>query len=116
MKKNTVFAQDNDYRAMLHTSRWQKLRCRKLAANPYCEACARDRVYRPATEVHHRVPVMSVADPVSRLALMYDIGNLVSLCHDCHVAVHRTLGKQGRDEQRRRTEDAMSLFIDRYGL
>ncbi len=116
MRGNTRFAQDNDYKTMLHTSRWQKLRCLKLSRNPYCEACAEERRYRVATEVHHRVPVMSVPDAASRIGLMYDIGNLVSLCHECHVSVHRMMGKQTKAENRRRTEDRLSVFSQKYGL
>ena len=111
-----IFAQDSDYRAMLHTSRWQKLRCLKLAKNPYCEACAAERRYRVATEVHHRVPVMSAPDGPSRSGLMFDLGNLVSLCHECHVSAHRSLGKQTKAENRRRTDDRLAAFSDKYGL
>ena len=115
MRRNTIFAQDNDYKTMLHTSRWQKLRCLKLARNPYCEACAEERRYRMATEVHHRIPVMSVPAS-SRMGLMYDIGNLVSLCHECHVAAHRLMGKQTKAENRRRADAQLSDFSKKYGL
>lgn len=116
MRKFPTFAQDGEYRAMLHTQRWQDLRRQTLAAHPQCEMCASEHRYRLATEVHHRVPVLSVADPVSRLALMYDPGNLMALCHDCHVAAHRSLGKQTKEENRRRTEDKLDELMKRYGI
>lgn len=116
MKRTPVFAQDGEYRAMLHTERWQNLRRQVLVAHPQCELCMRERRYRPATEVHHRVPVLSVPDPVSRQALMYDAGNLMALCHDCHVAVHKMMGKQSKEENRRRIEGKIDEFMERYGI
>lgn len=35
---------------------------------------------------------------------MFSMSNLVSLCHDCHAATHRELGKQTRAENNRRKE------------
>ena len=115
MRKKTLFAQDNNYKAMLHTARWQKLRCQKLAENPFCEMCARQHRLMVATEVHHIQPVMSVRG-WQREALMFDKDNLMSLCHDCHVAVHATLGKQSREENAKRKDDAMRKFCEKYGL
>ena len=51
-----------------------------------------------------------------REALMFSKDNLMSLCHDCHVAVHATLGKQTREENAKRKDDAMRKFCERYGL
>ena len=116
MRKTPTFAQDSEYKAMLHTQRWHNLRRQTLAAHPQCEQCAREHRYRLATEVHHRVPVLSVADTASRIGLMYDPGNLMALCHDCHVAVHRSLGKQTKEENRRRTEGKVDDIMRRYGI
>ena len=116
MKKSPVFAQDGEYRAMLHSARWQRLRRQMLAAHPQCELCVGERRYRPATEVHHRVPVLSVADSVSRQALMFDTGNLMALCHECHVTVHLMMGKQSKEENRRRVEGKIDEIMERYGI
>ena len=35
-------------------------------------------------------------------ARMFSISNLMSLCNDCHAAVHRELGKQTLEENNRR--------------
>lgn len=35
---------------------------------------------------------------------MFSITNLMSLCHDCHVAIHKELGKQTQAENDRRKE------------
>ena len=115
MAKNRLFAYDDYYKSLLRTERWRKLRCLKLSKSPCCESCAERRVYRRATEVHHRVPVMSV--PVSqRQALMFDMDNLVSLCHRCHVEAHVRMGKQTAAERRRRESGLLDEFTRKYGL
>ena len=101
---------------MLHTQRWQDLRRQTLAAHPQCELCASERRYRLATEVHHKVPVLSVADPARRHALMFDPGNLMALCHECHVAVHRSMGKQTKEESARRASNKLKDIMTRYGI
>lgn len=100
---------------MLCSARWQKLRCQKLAENPFCEMCAEQHRLMVATEVHHIRPVMSVSGR-QREALMFDKDNLMSLCHDCHVAIHATLGWRTKEENRRRKDDFMRRFCAKYGL
>ena len=116
MGRKSIFSQDNDYRRMLHSGEWQRLRALKLAQSPQCEICAANRRYRMATEVHHRAPVLSAPDAMSRHALFFDIGNLMSLCHECHVEIHRLAGKNTKGESQKRTGDRLAAFTERYGL
>lgn len=58
---------------------WRKLSERKRAIDPLCEHCLSLGRTTAATEVHH---MQSIADaPHLRLAM----GNLLSVCSDCHA-------------------------------
>lgn len=107
---------DEDYRRLIHTERWLRLRKWKLTAQPLCERCLEEGLYTPATEVHHAVPVEDALTRREKEALMFDPGNLVSLCHACHVKEHEEMGRSGKELARRRngrqTERAIRKFFD----
>ncbi len=42
----------------------------------------------PAEDIHHIISFMSMDDPQQRLFLAYDYDNLMSICKQCHQAVH----------------------------
>lgn len=46
-----------------------------------------------ATEVHHITPILTGADDAAMESLAYNKGNLMSLCHACHKAIHERMGK-----------------------
>lgn len=58
---------------------WQRLRDRKVAANPLCEECLTRGETSPAEEVDHIIPIERRPD----LRLVWD--NLQSLCSTCHA-------------------------------
>lgn len=65
------------------SARWRKTRERVLSRDDYlCRECVRYGRTTPAETVHHCVPYKD--DPSRKL----DTGNLVSLCHSCHNAMH----------------------------
>jgi 5-methylcytosine-specific restriction endonuclease McrA len=61
--------------------RWRKLRARKLAEEPRCEACLAKGLVTVATEVHHVLPI-------SRGGGKYDWNNLESVCRECQDEAH----------------------------
>lgn len=70
---------------------WRRLRDRvMLGAGGQCERCAANGLIKPAEEVHHKVPIGE--DWGKRL----DEGNLICLCHACHMELHRRMGKAQR--------------------
>ena len=116
-----MFATDGDYREMLVSVRWRKLRAWKLAFNPCCEECERNGLAVAAVEVHHVRPVLSLDSRREREALMFDPSNLAALCHDCHVEAHRRLGKWqvrkwDKAEAARRRKVELSDFAAKFGL
>lgn len=86
-------AKDEDYKRMIHTVRWLRLRKGVLTRHPVCEMCEKEGVLSPAVEVHHVVPVETGLTRMEKENLMYDAHNLMALCHSCHVSIHQEMGK-----------------------
>ena len=61
-----------------YTYKWRKLRDRFIAQHPHCEECLKHGKITLATDVDHIIPHRG--DP----KLLYDEGNLQSLCKSCH--------------------------------
>lgn len=94
---------DSDYRRLINTARWRRLRAEVLREHPMCEECERRGEWTEATEVHHKVPVEHGVTLLDKEALMYNIGNLMALCHNCHVNKHIEIGRSGKAAARRIT-------------
>lgn len=108
---------DADYVQLIHSARWVRLRRLKLGQDPLCEDCLREGRLRSATEVHHMRPVESVTTRQEKENLMFDIHNLRSLCHECHVKEHRQMGRSGSKEHtRERTKEKLEDFRKRFGF
>lgn len=107
-------AKDEDYVRMIHTGRWLRLRRAKLTAQPLCERCAEEGRTRAATEVHHVKPVEDGLTLREKERLMFDYHNLRSLCHDCHVTTHVEMGRSGKKQARKRAEEHLQRFIDKF--
>lgn len=89
-KTNDASVRRAERQAIYNTTRWHSLRDVKRMNDPLCERCLAKKpsIVRPATEIHHVVSFMSVEDMTERKALAYDYENLMSLCHECHEAMH----------------------------
>lgn len=102
------------YIKMINSARWKKLRAEKLRANPICEECAKRDVSTLATEVHHVVPVESVAGVSAMSRLMFSLPNLQSLCHACHSEIHRRAFSHSKEAIQANNKRATERFLDRY--
>lgn len=107
-------AKDKDYRKMICTRRWQMLRREVLTAHPLCERCKADGVIAPATEVHHCRPVEYGLNFNEKRRLMFDPGNLMALCHNCHVKTHTEMGRSGKAATRRRVDAQVAATIVKF--
>lgn len=87
------------------------MRRKKISDNPLCEICDSKGVIKPASEVHHIVPIES--DPARMKALCFDEGNLQSLCHDCHVQVHIDMRSKSKDVTKQRNKDKTNNFVNK---
>lgn len=107
-------AKDKDYIKLINTMRWQLLRRDILTEHPLCERCEKEGRITPAKEVHHRRPVYSWLTYPEKEKLMYDPSNLCALCHECHVTVHKELGKNSRKAMRRLNDERRDTFVKKY--
>lgn len=107
-------AKDKDYRKLIHTPRWLRLRHEVLSAHPLCEMCGEEGYVAPATEVHHVVPVEYGINYAEKFRLMYDPKNLRALCHACHVKIHTEMGRSGKEAVRRRNAEQVKSVIVKF--
>jgi len=45
---------------------------------------------------------------------MYDPGNLMALCHDCHVKIHTEMGRSGKKATQRRNAEQIAGAIKKF--
>lgn len=107
-------AKDKDYISLINSMRWRRLRAAILAKEPICQRCKSDGRLTLASEVHHVIPVESTPDFEEKRRLAYDPLNLMPLCHACHVSIHRSLGKGGKEETKRRNKAETADFLAYY--
>ena len=112
-------AKDEDYKRMVHTTRWLTLRKAVLTRHPVCESCEKDGRLTPAVEVHHIVPVETALTYMEKQNLMFDPHNLMALCHNCHVSIHMSMGKgtkaNARERSREKADAACRKLFDEDG-
>ena len=102
-----------EYRRLINSARWRRLRAEVLAESPLCPRCAQAGLVRSAAEVHHIVPVESGPTPAARERLAYSRTNLTALCRNCHAEVHREMLKGSAAETRRRAAEESAAFMER---
>jgi 5-methylcytosine-specific restriction protein A len=95
---------DENYKKLINTWRWQKLRRAKLSADPLCEECRKMGRAVRAEQVHHIVPIESVRSFEAMKALAYDRANLMSVCKECHAKIHAKTDYKGRITRQVRAE------------
>lgn len=107
-------AKDNDYKRLIHTARWVKLRHEILTQHPTCERCTAEGHVTAATEVHHKRPVEYGLNYDEKARLMFNPGNLMALCHECHVKIHTEMGRSGKEATKRRNAELVSATIKKF--
>ena len=95
----------SDYVTGISSVRWRRLRQHVLSRHPMCQRCEAEGRITPATEVHHVRPVEDAPTAAERARLMFDVHNLRSLCHACHVLTHIEMGRGGVKGNRRRVDE-----------
>lgn len=107
-------AKDKKYNELIHKNKWLRLRKAKLTAQPLCERCRENGIVRAATEVHHVKPVEDALTDAEKARLMFDPHNLMALCHDCHIEIHRQLGRSGKAHAKRRASEQLTRFVKKF--
>lgn len=80
-------ARRRERQGVYQTSQWRKLRRAQLMGYPLCQVCSGAGLTVMAADVHHVRSFMD-AEGAERLTLAYDPANLLSLCRECHNAIH----------------------------
>lgn len=106
MKRNS----DANYRRIINSKRWQRVRAAKLRRQPLCEDCLSAGRAVSASEVHHVVPLSRGRSYGEMERLAFDPANLRSLCRDCHAAAHRRLASASVGS----CSDARAASADRF--
>lgn len=107
---------DPEYRRLIQSARWLRLRKWKLSRQPLCERCMEEGRVRAATEVHHVVPVQDGMSAIEKRRLALNPHNLRSLCHDCHVITHTEMGRSGKAYAGRKRMAEMERFKNKFGM
>ena len=102
------------YIKLINSSRWKQLRADKLKANPVCEGCEPNNKSTLATEVHHVIPVESVASSAEMERLMFSWMNLESVCHPCHVEIHRQAFSHSKEAIQANNKRNTQRFLDKF--
>lgn len=102
------------YNRLIHRSRWIRLRHLVLSRHPLCEVCEREGRITAATEVHHVQPVEESPDPVEKERRMYDVHNLMAVCHACHFRLHQERIFGGRKTAALRSRNQAKWFNRKY--
>ncbi|MFV0587387.1 HNH endonuclease signature motif containing protein [Bacteroides reticulotermitis] len=102
------------YIKLINSTRWRDLRKKKLMSSPVCECCNKEGRSTPATEVHHITPVESVATDYQMKSLMFSFVNLMSICHECHVEIHRQMFSHTKESVQANNKRRTQSFADKY--
>lgn len=106
--------QAKDYRRLITSARWLRLRRAVLTAHPLCVRCLAEGRTTAATEVHHIRPVEQALSAADKEQRAYDPTNLQALCHDCHVATHTEMGRSGKAAARKRNNEHVAAVVGRF--
>lgn len=107
-------SKDYNYNKLICSSRWVKLRKKKITKDPLCEMCKEKGIIKAVEEVHHIVPVESVKGMNEMRSLMFDINNLMSLCSRCHQTIHKELSSKTKEGLRKRNDVRNDHFKKKY--
>lgn len=107
-------SKDANYKRMINSVRWLKLRKQKLSNNPLCQDCQEEGRLVSATEVHHVRPCETAKSVREMEGLMFDYNNLRSLCYDCHVITHKRLASHSKKNMIENVKRSVERFKSRY--
>ena len=77
--------QENEaYKYVYHTRKWQEIRLYYLQNHPLCEECLEGERYILAEEVHHKYAISNGKTIAEKQMIGFDVNNIKSLCRECH--------------------------------
>ena len=112
-------ARDPRYQKLLNSKRWKELRAWKLAQTQgYCEICYAEGwrgADALAVDIHHIRPVESFIDQgeAAMARACYDPNNLMALCVRHHTEIHKSMGKDTKENIQERKAKKRIAFLRR---
>ena len=112
-------ARDPRYQKLLNSKRWKELRAWKLAQTQgYCEICYAEGwrgIDALAVDIHHKVPVESVIDQgeAAMARVCFNPANLQALCVRHHSEIHKSMGKDTKENIQERKAKKRIAFLRR---
>ena len=104
----------NEYRKLINSQKWAKLRAKKLCTDPLCERCMLSGIITPGAEIHHITPIDTGVTPAEKKRLAYNPHNLQTLCHNCHVAIHKEMQSKSKAVTKIRAKDTAVTFVTEF--
>lgn len=104
----------NEYRKLINSQKWAILRAEKLQSDPICERCKMSRIITPGAEIHHITPIDNGSTPAEKKRLAYNVHNLQTLCHGCHVAIHKELQSKSKAATKIRAKNTSATFVSEF--
>lgn len=114
-----IMSKDKRYYKIMNSQRWQNLRWQKLNVQPLCERCLSMGKIFPANQVHHIKPIESANNMADMKRLGYAFDNLMSVCDDCHHAIHDGMRshrfKPADERKAERKQEIDDFFRSKFG-
>lgn len=85
-----------------------------MIRQPFCEQCKSQGIITAAQCVHHIKPIESGKTPEQMETLAFSMGNLMSLCFDCHSEIHKAERSHSREAHQQRTRDRLEQWKARH--
>ena len=109
-----MIKRSTQYKKLINSQKWAKLRAEKLQNNPLCERCMSSGIIAPGTEIHHITPIETGANFEQMKLLAYNYSNLITLCHVFHVQVHKDLQSKTAKQTQARNATKAAGFVDQF--
>lgn len=105
---------DSEYKRLLNTHTWKRLRREYLSVHPLCEDCEEQGRTRLASEIHHIIPIGTETSAEGMRRLAFDPGNFRALCHECHARRHEELDSHNHKKIIARQERLAGAFAEKW--
>ena len=109
-----MIKRSTEYKKLINSQKWTKLRAEKLQSSPLCERCKKSGIITPGAEIHHITPIDNGATPAEKKRLAYNPHNLQTLCHNCHVATHKELQSKSTQATKIRAKNTSATFVTEF--
>lgn len=107
-------AHSKQYVRLMNSRQWRETRNTYVASHPLCERCKERGRIRATQCVHHIVPVESGLTDRDCEQLCFSLGNLQSLCYECHAEVHRMERSHSKEAHHQRQSERLERWINRH--